>query len=358
MSRPYQILRPRESPSLLSIVIPLYDEHELVPILRQQMEEFLLELPCDAEVVLVNDGSTDETLELLMDWAAADPRVKVLGLARNFGHQIAATAGLDHALGDAVVLMDADLQDPLEVIHQMLGLYRRGYDVVYGQRNRRVGETWFKKVTAWAFYRIMRTFVHPDLPPDTGDFRLMSRRCLDALRTMPEQHRFLRGMVAWVGFAQTAVRYDRRPRAAGSTKYTLHKMLRFAWTAIVSFSSLPLRASFYLGSLMAMLGLAWGAIAVVRHVAGDTVPGWTSQMVMTCLIGATILISNGILGSYVGQIFEEIKRRPLYIISSVANAPAGLAETPSPLGPEGQAGAARLGLPKPSVETMNLRKAG
>jgi polyisoprenyl-phosphate glycosyltransferase len=358
MSHAYQILQPREFPSLLSLVIPVYNERESAPILRARMEEFLLELPCAAEVVLVNDGSTDETLELLMDWAAVDPRIKVIGLARNFGHQIAATAGLDYAAGDAVVLMDADLQDPLEVVHQMLDLYRKGYDVVYGQRARREGETWFKKVTAWGFYRVMRSFVHADLPADVGDFRLFSRRCLDALLAMPEQHRFLRGMVAWVGFAQTAVRYDRSPRAAGSTKYTLRKMLRFAWTAIASFSSLPLRASFYLGIAVAAPALFWGAIAVVRYMAwGDTVPGWTSQIVATCLIGAAILISNGVLGTYVGYIFEEMKRRPLYIVSSTANTSIERGEKSRRLAGE-ETTASQLKTPLIHAETMNLRKAG
>ncbi|MGO9112921.1 MAG: glycosyltransferase family 2 protein [Thermoguttaceae bacterium] len=320
MPNTYQILKRRGFPQLLSLVIPLYNEHELVPILRAQLDDFLAELPCPVEVVLVNDGSSDRTLDQLMDWAATDTRIKVLGLARNFGHQIAATAGLDSASGDAVVLMDADLQDPLEVVHGMLAKYCEGYDVVYGQRNRRVGETQFKRITAWAFYRLMRAFVHPDLPADTGDFRLLSRRCLDSLQTMRERHRFLRGMVAWVGFAQTAIHYDRAPRAAGTTKYTLRKMLRFAWTAMVSFSSLPLRASFYAGCAIAILGLSWGGYSVMRYVVyGDNLPGWTSQMVVTCLIGAAILVSNAILGSYVGQIFEEIKERPLYIVSSVAN---------------------------------------
>jgi dolichol-phosphate mannosyltransferase len=319
----YQILQSRGSPALLSLVIPLYNEHELVPILRARMEQFLSTLSCAVEVVLVNDGSSDRTLDLLMDWAAADSRVRVLALARNFGHQIAATAGLDHAAGDAVVLIDADLQDPLEVIHQMLVKYREGYDVVYGQRLHRAGETCFKRMTAWAFYRLMRALVHPDLPTDTGDFRLISRRCLDALHTMREQHRFLRGMVAWVGFAQTAVRYDRAPRAAGTTKYTLRKMIRFAWTAMMSFSSLPLRVSFYAGTGVAAFGCLWGGYSVMRHfVYGDTVPGWTSLMLLNCLIGGMILISNTILGCYLGQVYEEVKGRPMYIVSSCTEAPS------------------------------------
>lgn len=315
MRSTHHVLRPRPLPALLSLVMPLYNEQEVVPILRARMRQFLAELPCPVELVLVNDGSSDGTLELLLDWAEADARVKVLGLARNFGHQMAATAGLDHARGDAVVLMDADLQDPLEVVHQMLAKYLEGYDVVYGQRNRREGESWLKLFTAWAFYRLMTTFVHPELPQDTGDFRLISRRCLDALQSLREQHRFLRGMVTWVGFAQTAVRFDRPARAAGTTKFTFFKMLRFAWHGISSFSTTPLRVSLFAGVFVALFGLALIVYAVARWLTGGTEHGWTSQMAVTCLIGAAILISNAILGSYVGQIAEESKRRPLYVVS-------------------------------------------
>lgn len=320
MSSTYQVLCPRRPPKLLSLVIPLYNEYAVVPILREKIHDFLNELSCPVEVILVNDGSSDRTVELLRDWAAEDSRIKVLGLARNFGHQIAATAGLDHAHGDAVVLMDADLQDPLNVISEMLAKYQQGYDVVYGQRNRREGESCFKRVTAWAFYRLMRAFVHPELPTDTGDFRLLSRRCLDSLCTMRERHRFLRGMVAWVGFAQTAVRYDRASRVAGETKYTLRKMLNLAWTAMVSFSALPLRISFYAGVIAASSGCLWGAYSVARRLlVGDTIPGWTSLMVGNCALGGLILISNAILGAYIGQIFDEMKGRPMYLVASEMN---------------------------------------
>lgn len=317
MKTAFQVLEPRPDPSLLSFVIPLYNEFEVVPILRERLDTFLRLMPCPIEVILVNDGSTDRTLQLLIEWAAADSRVRVLGLARNFGHQIAATAGLDYATGEAVVLMDADLQDPPEVVTRMLDLYRAGYDVVYGQRTARAGETRFKLFTAWAFYRIMKTFVHSDLPADAGDFRLLSRRCLDSLRSMREVNRFLRGMVAWVGFAQIGVPYERPARAAGTTKYPLWKMLRLAWNAIVSFSPLPLRFSFFFGTILAFGGAAWATYAIARHlIVGDTVPGWTSQIVITCISGGAILISNGILGEYVGRIFEEIKERPLYLVST------------------------------------------
>ncbi len=300
----YHHLIPREYPGLLSIVIPVWNEQEVVPFLRMRLASFMNELPCPAELILVNDGSSDRTLDLLLDWAAADPRVKIVNLARQFGHQAASTAGLDHAAGDAVVLMDADLQDPPEVILDMLAEYCRGFDVVYGRRTSRQGETIFKRATAWIFYRLMRALIYRDLPVDVGDFRLISRRCLDALIAMRETHRFLRGMVAWVGFAQTAVPYVRQPRVKGETKYPLVKMLRFAWTAAISFSPTPLRLSFALGVLLGVIGMAQGINAVVRHMLGMfTVPGWTSLMVAICFIGGAILISIGILGEYIGRIF-------------------------------------------------------
>jgi len=260
---------------------------------------------------------------LLMAWAADDARVRVLGFARNFGHQIAVTAGLDHASGDAVVVLDADLQDPPEVIHAMLFQYCRGYDVVYGRRTVRKGETVFKRFTAWAFYRLMRAAIHPDLPADAGDFRLISRRCLNALAQMRETHRFLRGMISWVGFPQTAVEYERDPRAAGETKYSMRKMLRFAWTAAISFSPLPLRISFGFAVILALIALTQAINAIVRTALGlYTVPGWTSLMIVLCLIGSAILISIGVLGESLARIFEESKHRPLYVITEAVNFPA------------------------------------
>ncbi|MCC6423051.1 MAG: glycosyltransferase family 2 protein [Phycisphaerales bacterium] len=321
MPQTYHHLTPRPTPSLLSIVIPAYNEQEVIPHLRPRLEAFLKTLPCAVEVLFVNDGSSDRTLELLMDWASVDSRIKVAALARNFGHQAAVTAGLDLAVGDAVVVMDADLQDPPEVVLEMIREYGRGYDVVYGQRASRQNESAFKRLTAWGFYRFMRRFIHPDLPADTGDFRLVSRECLDALKAMRETHRFLRGMVAWVGFPQTAVRFDRPARAAGSTKYPLSKMIRFAWTAAVSFSPLPLRLSLGLGIITASLGVIVSIIAVVSKLTGHTTAGWTSQVILVCMVGGAILVSNGILGEYIGRIFEQSKGRPLYIVSRTMNLP-------------------------------------
>lgn len=313
-------LEPREYPALLSLVIPLYNEEPMVALLRARLEQFVQTFPGAYEIILVNDGSSDRTIELLWDWAARTPRVKVIALARNFGHQIAATAGLDYAEGDAVVLMDADLQDPPELIHQMIDEYRKGYDVVYAQRIEREGESIFKRWTAWAFYRGMRRLVYKDLPPDAGDFRLISRQCLVALRGMRETHRFLRGMVAWVGFPQKAVQFVRPPRAAGQTKYPLRKMLLFAWTAALSFSPLPLRFLFGLGSIIAGLGLLGGFYAVAAIIAGlPIVRGWASIMVLISLVGGSIMMSIGILGEYVARIFDESKGRPLYVVYRTRN---------------------------------------
>jgi polyisoprenyl-phosphate glycosyltransferase len=321
----FHILKPRGYPRRLSIVAPMYNEEAVVPQLRAEITRFLQEIPAESEVVLVNDGSTDGTLLRLAEWAQADTRIKVLQLSRNFGHQLAATAGLDYATGDAVVLIDADLQDPLAVIHQMVERYREGYDVVYGQREVREGETLFKRASAWAFYRLMRPLVDQHLPVDAGDFRMLSRECLDGLRSMSEQHRFLRGMVTWVGYPQIAVKYRRNSRAAGSTKYPLRKMLIFAWTAATSFSTLPLRISIFLGMSAGLLGIEETVRAFYALARGHVVPGWTSLMVVTSILGSAILISIGIVGQYVGKIYEEAKGRPLYLVSRTLNVDADTA---------------------------------
>ena len=315
----HYLLQSRPDPKLLSLVIPFYNEEEIFPLLRPQLTAFLDNSPYPCEVVAVNDGSSDRTIDLLAEWCLSDPRIKVLNLSRNFGHQFASTAGIDYASGDAIVLIDADLQDPLEVIHQMVGRYREGYDVVAGQRISRSGESGFKKLSAWLFYRCMQVFFLKSLPRDVGDFRLMSRRCVDSLSSMRELHRFLRGMVAWVGYPQICVQYERHPRAAGETKYPLRKMLRLAWTAAVSFSALPLRLSFFGAGFMTLFAILEAVRAVIAHFAGRTVPGWTSLMVVLCLSNAALMIAVGILGEYVGKIYEEGKGRPLYVVANAWN---------------------------------------
>jgi polyisoprenyl-phosphate glycosyltransferase len=320
MAATYHLLFPRSAPGLLSIVIPVYNEEDVLPLLIGRVRELLDKIACPVEVILVNDGSTDRTVVGLHALTKSDRRFRALNLARNFGHQIAATAGLDAARGDAIVLMDADLQDPPELILEMLQRYREGYDVVYAQRTAREGETPFKRFTAWAFYRMMRSWVHRDLPADTGDYRLVSRRCLDGLNQMREVHRFLRGMVTWAGYPQIAVQFSRPKRAAGETKYPLSKMLKFAWTAAVSFSPLPLRLSMAAGATAFAIGSAYALYALARLALGlYVVPGWASVLVSTCLQSGVILMSIGILGEYVARIFEEVKGRPLYLISERFN---------------------------------------
>jgi dolichol-phosphate mannosyltransferase len=314
------LLQPRPYPARLSLVLPIYNEESVVPFLRDALEQFMAELRAEAEVVLVNDGSTDSTLQQLVEWAHQDARVKVVNFSRNFGHQIALTAGLDFATGDAIVTLDADLQHPLKVIHRMIQRYCEGYDVIYGQRQMRPGETWVKKSTGWLFYRLMRTFIHKDLPVDSGDFRLLSRSCLDGLQQMRETHRFLRGMVAWVGFPQIGVPYEQLPRIAGSTKYTLRKMVTFAWTAATSFSILPLKASTWLGVIVTLVGLGVGLQAFLAKIfQWYVVPGWTTLTVLMSLIGGTTLVSIGMLGEYVGKLYEQTKNRPLYLVSQTIN---------------------------------------
>ncbi len=304
----------------MSLVIPIYNEGAVIPHLREALEEFMGELQGDTEAVLVNDGSTDSTLEQIVGWAHEDPRIKVVNLSRNFGHQSASTAGLDYASGDAVVLIDADLQDPLPVIHAMIERYCEGYDVVYGQRSARQGEGGFKLFTAWVFYRLMRGLVYKDLPVDAGDFRLISRNCLDGLQQLRETHRFLRGMVAWVGYPQIGVPYERAARVAGETKYTLRKMLRFAWTAATSFSTLPLRASIWLGLIATFIGFAEALHALLARIFHwYVVPGWASLTVLVSFLGGATLISIGVVGDYLGKIYEQAKNRPIYLVSRTFN---------------------------------------
>src|SRR5215471_6911609 len=283
----------------LSIVIPIFNEEPIIAELHRLLGALLGALPDVGgawEVVFVDDGSDDRSLAMLKELAAAEPRYRVVSLSRNFGHQLAITAGLDHAEGSAVVMMDADLQDPPEVVRSMLEKWREGYDVVYGVRARRLGETWFKRATAALFYRVLRAMLGGvSIPADAGDFRLMSRQVVLTLRALREKHRFVRGMVAWLGFRQCAVRYERPERFAGETKYPLRKMVLFAMDGITSFSMLPLR-------LAAWLGLAAGLIAV-------GVGGWASVQ----------LVMIGILGEYVGRIYEEVKRRPLYLVAEEVN---------------------------------------
>lgn len=304
----------------LSLVLPIYNEEAVIPELHVRLQEFLAKLALPSEVVFVNDGSRDRSMELLRDIAKGDRRYRILSFARNFGHQTAITAGIDYARGAAVVVMDADLQDPPEVVLEMVAKWREGYDVVYGKRGKREGETWFKLFTARWFYRIFAAMIPIQVPLDTGDFRLMSRRVVVALRALRETHRFVRGMVAWIGFKQTAVIYDRPGRFAGETKYPLRKMVKFAIDGITSFSVLPLRFATYLGMLISAMSVIVAIWAIVAHVAFNaTVPGWTATVVLTSLLAAVQLLMIGILGEYIGRIYEQVKARPLYVVGDTVN---------------------------------------
>jgi dolichol-phosphate mannosyltransferase len=271
------------------------------------------------EVILVDDGSRDGTAAAMAAAAAADPRVKIVALSRNFGHQPALTAGLEHARGDVVVMLDGDLQDPPELIPTMLERWRDGVDVVYAVRQRRLGETPFKRATARGFYKVFRRLTRMDLAVESGDFRLMDRRALDALLAMPERNRFLRGMTVWIGFTQTAVPFVREERSAGVTKYPLRKMLRFSFDAITSFSSAPLQWATFLGfvfSGLAFLGIPLTIVARYTNVYERGVP---STILIILLLGGIQLITVGIIGEYVGRIYEEVKHRPLYVVGKRIN---------------------------------------
>jgi len=301
---------------LLSVVIPCYNEEEVIGETMKRLKAFCSELVnLDAELIFVDDGSSDRTRELIKSFAAEDSRIRLIGFARNFGHQIAATAGIDAACGDAVVLIDADLQDPPEVVHEMIAKWREGYDVVYGTRIERPGESAFKLATAHGFYRLLNRLSDIPIPLDTGDFRLMSRHVANALRAMPERDRFLRGMVSWVGFKQTALPYKRAERFAGESKWPLRKMLRFAIDGILSFSTRPLQMSVDLGMLCASLALVGILYALgLRLFTNIWVEGWTALIIAVLFIGGVQLICVGILGEYIGRIYNEVKNRPLYIV--------------------------------------------
>ena len=307
--------------ALISVVVPFFNEQgNVAEMLRRTgdvLDRVALEAGDDYEIVAVNDGSRDGTLTALRAAQLAQPRLVVVDLSRNFGHQIAATAGLETARGDAVILVDGDLQDPPELIERFLAKWREGYDVVYATRRARRGENRFKLLTANLFYRIIRRLTNVDIPVDTGDFRLMSRRVVDALGQTRERHRFLRGLVSWVGFRQTGIEYDRDARFSGATKYPISKMLRFAFDGITSFSEIPLRFATYLGFVVSAFAFVYTAIVIGFKFAGLNEPGYTSMMVAILFLGGVQLIGIGILGEYVGRIYDQIKGRPLYLISSV-----------------------------------------
>lgn len=301
---------------VISIVVPIWNEEKVIPELYRRVVEVMAQTGEPWELICVNDGSRDHSLAQLIELHQQDPRVKVIDFSRNFGHQVAITAGADFAEGDAVIVMDADLQDPPEVVLEMIAKWREGYEVVYAMRAKRQGETWFKLVTAKYFYRILRQITDVEIPVDTGDFRLMDRRVVLAMRQLREKHRFMRGLSSWVGFRQTGVEYERAERYAGETGYPLRKMVRLALTAITGFSYLPLQLATYLGFALAFISLVGIIVTVILRLSGSSFfLGQATTLVSVLFLGSIQLIVLGIIGEYLGRIYDEVKGRPLYIVS-------------------------------------------
>jgi polyisoprenyl-phosphate glycosyltransferase len=301
----------------LSVVAPCYNEEGVLPEFVKRVGAVLDGVGGTAEIVLVDDGSRDNTWAVMTAAAAQDPRVVGVRLMRNHGHQLALTAGLSVCRGERVMIIDADLQDPPELLPDMMALMDQGADVVYGQRRVREGESLCKRATAAAFYRVIGQLTDVDIPSDTGDFRLMTRRVLDLLLAMPERHRFIRGMVAWIGGKQVPLQYDRKARAAGETKYPLTKMVRFAIDAITAFSVVPLMASMTIGWIMAAVGFAFFVYSIIGFVLGYNLPGWTSLMAAIGLLGGMQFLMLGIIGAYLGRLYDQNKGRPLFMIRDI-----------------------------------------
>jgi dolichol-phosphate mannosyltransferase len=301
---------------LLTVVVPCANEQEMLHQTNRRLVAMLESLPMDFEIIYIDDGSTDSTPDILRELQARDRRIRVVRFSRNFGHQMAITAGVEHASGDAVVIIDGDLQDPPELIVQFVEKWKEGHQVVYGVRTERDGESRFKLWTAKYFYRFISKLSDTEIPLDTGDFRLIDRSVVDALLEMPERDRFVRGMVSWIGFSQIAVPYRRAPRAAGSTKFSLLKMMRFATDGIVSFSILPLRMATWVGFLASGLAIVGILLTVLERLFGvvGLVRGWASLVIAVLFLGGVQLICIGIIGEYVGRIYGESKRRPLYVV--------------------------------------------
>jgi glycosyltransferase involved in cell wall biosynthesis len=300
----------------LTVIVPAFNEEEVLPEFHRRLSAAMDALGLGWDVLYVNDGSRDRTLEVMLALQAGDPHVAVLNLSRNFGKEIAMTAGLDHAQSsEAVVIIDADLQDPPEVIPRLVEAWRQGFDVVYAQRNTRAGETWMKRATAAMFYRLMQKVGGKvTIPPDTGDFRLMSRRAVDALLRLREQHRFMKGLFAWIGFPSTPVRYDRAPRAAGTTKWNYWKLWNFSLEGITSFTVAPLKIATYVGLLTAIGAVLYLAQLIFRTlVYGNPVAGYPSLLAVVLFLGGVQMMMLGVIGEYLGRIFNETKGRPLYL---------------------------------------------
>ncbi len=303
----------------ISVVVPCYNEAEVLPTFCERMIASCRATGRSFEIILVNDGSGDATWQVVRAQCIADPAFVGIDLSRNHGHQLALTAALHHARGEFILVIDADLQDPPELLREMLQVMEEGADVVFGQRTRREGETWFKKVSAAAFYRTLNYLADTSIPADTGDFRLMRRRVLEEFLRLPEQSRFIRGMVSWLGFRQVPLLYERQERAAGTSKYPLRKMIRFALDAVTSFSTKPLIAATYLGGAVGLMAFFLAIYSIVQWFFGHTVQGWTSLIVVVLLLGSVQLFVLGIIGEYLGRLTMQAKNRPLFIVRERIN---------------------------------------
>lgn len=301
----------------LSLVVPVYNEAEVLPEFHRRVSAVLAGLDCDAEIVFVNDGSRDGSLALLATMRAADPRVAVVDLSRNFGKEIAMSAGLDFANGDAVVVLDADLQDPPELIPAMLAAWRQGHDVVLMRRSSRADESFVKRATARAFYRTIDRLGAIDIPENIGDFRLLSRRAVDAMRRFPERSRFMKGLFAWIGYPSTVLDYDRPGRHAGTTKWNYWRLWNFALEGITSFSALPLKVASYVGLVTALVAFVYGGYIIAKTLLlGDPVRGYPTLAVLVLFLGGLQLMALGIIGEYLARMFIEVKQRPLYLVQA------------------------------------------
>lgn len=303
-----------------SLIIPIYNEEETIPELYRRVSAVMDSLDDSVELILINDGSRDRSLNLMRELQERDARVCYISFARNFGHQAAVTAGLNFARGQVIVVLDADLQDPPELIPKMIESWQAGYHVVYAQRTKRKKESWFKRLTAYVFYRLLRQLADVDIPADTGDFCLMDRQVVEVLNSMPERNRYIRGLRAWIGFRQTAVKFERDPRFAGEVKYTFKKSLALAINSLVSFSKIPLRLSTYLGLFSALIALLMALLVLYWRLQQPESPvtGLATILIAVFFLGSVQLISVGILGEYIGRIYEEVKGRPAYTIAEIA----------------------------------------
>ncbi|MEH2140052.1 glycosyltransferase family 2 protein [Nostoc sp.] len=303
-----------------SLIVPIYNEEEIIPELYRRLSAVMNRLDGLVELILINDGSRDRSLQLLRELHQKDPRICYLSFARNFGHQIAVTAGLNFVRGQVIIILDADLQDPPELIPDMIEKWRQGYQVIYAQRTQRLKEGWFKRFTAYFFYRILKKLADVEIPTDTGDFCLMDRQIVDILNSMPERTRYIRGLRSWVGFQQTAIQFERNPRFAGEVKYTFRKSLALAINGLVSFSIVPLRLSTYLGLVAAAVAIFMALLVLYWRLFLPHSPltGFTIILMAIFFLGSVQLVSVGILGEYIGRIYEEVKARPLYTLAEVA----------------------------------------